>query len=309
MKGPNFFIIGAPKCGTTALSQYLSSHPDICFSDSKEPNYFCTDFPKYCNSFSEDEYLDKEFGHCTASSKAIGEGSVVYLYSENAVERILQFNPHSKLIVMLRNPLDVVQSLHSQLLNNLDEDVEDFEKAWQLQDLRQRQRHLPPLCREPRFLQYREVVKFGAQLQRLLSLAPRNQVKIIFFEAFANDTRKIYKEILAFLGLEDDGRTNFPKINENKDVLSRSIAHLIHRPPQFAISITKWLKNVTGIRRFGLSRTLASFGDQLNSRRTSRQPITPQLQETILQELAEDITLLEQILRIDLSHWKTIQRN
>jgi hypothetical protein len=34
---PNFFIVGAPKCGTTALSEYLRSHPDVFFSSPKEP--------------------------------------------------------------------------------------------------------------------------------------------------------------------------------------------------------------------------------------------------------------------------------
>ena len=40
---PNFFIIGAPKCGTTALSEYLRSHPSVLISEPKEPHYFSTD--------------------------------------------------------------------------------------------------------------------------------------------------------------------------------------------------------------------------------------------------------------------------
>ena len=43
-KIPNFFIVGAPKCGTTALYEYLSSHPDVFLCDPKEPNYFSCDF-------------------------------------------------------------------------------------------------------------------------------------------------------------------------------------------------------------------------------------------------------------------------
>ena len=42
---PDFFIFGAPKCGTTALYEYLSRHPGVAMSSVKEPQYFCTDFP------------------------------------------------------------------------------------------------------------------------------------------------------------------------------------------------------------------------------------------------------------------------
>ena len=44
MKKPNLFIVGAPKCGTTAWAQYLNTHPKIGFSNRKEPHYFCDDF-------------------------------------------------------------------------------------------------------------------------------------------------------------------------------------------------------------------------------------------------------------------------
>ena len=41
MNTPNFFILGAPKCGTTSLHNYLNQHPDIYMSYKKEPHYFC----------------------------------------------------------------------------------------------------------------------------------------------------------------------------------------------------------------------------------------------------------------------------
>ena len=92
MKGhqPNFFIIGAPKCGTTSMSVYLSSHPDIIISDPKEPHYFSDDINNggirdmkvYLDCFSSD---DKKVN-------AIGEASTLYLYSKVAVPNILKFN-------------------------------------------------------------------------------------------------------------------------------------------------------------------------------------------------------------------------
>ncbi|NJO14781.1 MAG: sulfotransferase [Thioploca sp.] len=57
MKKPNFFIVGAPKCGTTALSEYLSSHPNVFMSYPKEPHYFSTDMPNKRSSSSLEDYL------------------------------------------------------------------------------------------------------------------------------------------------------------------------------------------------------------------------------------------------------------
>ncbi|MCZ6619934.1 MAG: sulfotransferase [Gammaproteobacteria bacterium] len=76
---PNFFIVGAPRCGTTAMGNYLSDHRDICFSLPKEPHYFSTDMPAMQFAETESDYL-KCYGHCSNNEYlAIGEGSVWYL--------------------------------------------------------------------------------------------------------------------------------------------------------------------------------------------------------------------------------------
>ena len=82
MKKPNFFIIGAPKCGTTALARYLSEHNDIFMCQPKEPNYFSSDLPmRQPGVESIDEYLNL-FSDADDSCKAVGEASVWYLYSK-----------------------------------------------------------------------------------------------------------------------------------------------------------------------------------------------------------------------------------
>ena len=302
---PSFMIIGAPKCGTTALYHYLSEHPQVCFSDSKEPNYFCTDFPGYRNSFSIDEYLTKEFSHCQPENiQAIGEGSVCYLYSKTAINEIIKFNSDIKFIVMLRNPVDVVQSLHSQMYYNLDENIADFETAWRAQEQRKTGENIPPLCREPLFLQYRDFAMFGKQIKRLLDQAPRNQVKIIFFNDFIQNTRQIYLDTLEFIGVKDDGRTQFPKINENKQSRSRIISRFIHRPPKFVTALTKWAKNITGIKRFGVYKLAACLGDKFNAQTTTRTQPPEALKRVLIHEFNSDIIELERITGKDLSAWK-----
>ena len=81
---PNFLIVGAPKCGTTAMWRYLQAHPNIFLSPRKDIHYFGSDlrFTKR-STFSHSEYL--QF-FASATEKAVGEASVWYLYSQKAAE-------------------------------------------------------------------------------------------------------------------------------------------------------------------------------------------------------------------------------
>ena len=84
---PNFFIVGAPKCGTTALHAYLSQHPDVFMSDPKEPHYFGSDLDfRYRRRPSDAQYRSYFAG--AGDRRRIGEASVWYLYSECAADEI-----------------------------------------------------------------------------------------------------------------------------------------------------------------------------------------------------------------------------
>ena len=115
IKNPNLFILGAPKCGTTSLYTYLREHPNIFFSHIKGPHYFATDFENYRSVKTKVDYANL-FSEANAQHSIIGEASVLYLYSENAIKGIYNDNPNAKLIIMLRNPIEVVQSWHAQML-------------------------------------------------------------------------------------------------------------------------------------------------------------------------------------------------
>src|SRR3990172_200927 len=95
IRKPNFFLIGAAKCGTTALSEYLRRHPHIFFSEPKEPNYFCRDYyNRFGRLFDNDhDYLSTCFKHVQRQHKAIGEGSVLYFSSSVAPLEIKKFQP------------------------------------------------------------------------------------------------------------------------------------------------------------------------------------------------------------------------
>jgi hypothetical protein len=124
---PTFFIVGAPKSGTTALAVYLQDHPMVCFSEDKEPQYFALDLPGQRLVTDEAQYL--AFFHPSETNKIAGEASVFYLYSKVAIQNIAKFDQNAKLIVMLRNPIDIVHSFHAQLVFSGEEDERDFAEA------------------------------------------------------------------------------------------------------------------------------------------------------------------------------------
>ena len=85
-RAPNLFIVGAPKCGTTAWVEYLRTHPDIFFPEFKDQCYFALDLPNFRLTRTEADYaaLFAESG----DAKVIGEASAMYLFSEAAAEAI-----------------------------------------------------------------------------------------------------------------------------------------------------------------------------------------------------------------------------
>ncbi len=206
---PNFFIVGAPKCGTTALYEYLRPHPNIFMPRVKEPHFFAKDLGTYPFIKTLDDYT-RLFADRGEQHLSVGEASVYYLRSSTAIANIHAFNPDAKIIAMFRNPVEMVHSLHSQLLYVAEESEPDFETAWRMQAQRREGIGLPPASRGGFLVQYAEVGAFGTQAERLLSTFPPAQVKIILYDDFAASPKAVYDDVIRFLGIPHDGRTPFP---------------------------------------------------------------------------------------------------
>lgn len=123
MKYPDFFIVGAPKCGTTSMCNYLDQHPDIFISNPKELNFFGADLTPPPRKITLEEYLSH---FQDSQAKICGEGTPFYLLSQAAGQEIKALNPDAKIIIMLRDPVALIYSLHSQLLFGSSENVADF---------------------------------------------------------------------------------------------------------------------------------------------------------------------------------------
>jgi len=297
---PNFFIVGAPKCGTTALATYLKMHDDIFLSDPKEPHFFADDFPIYKQEIPDVKSYEKLFAAAALKNPSrIGEASVWYLYSKSAISNIKKYCPEAKIIVMLRKPSDVIASLHKQLLWTFDEDEVDLAEALKNMPLRMKGACIPKSCREPKFLQYFEVVKFGEQIERLFQIFPKEQIKVIFFDEFRRNTQMVYKETLEFLDVEYDGRDEFPIINERKRNKYAVVARFTHKPAPILVKFIAKLKNVLGIDRIGFMR----FIQRLNSAPVSSETLSLK-RFSFWQDLVSDVGKIERYTNKDLGEWK-----
>jgi Sulfotransferase domain len=137
---PNFFILGAPKCGTTSMAEWLRTHPNIFVSPNKEPNFFNThDGPRL---YTSDQY-EALFRGANDEHVAVGEASALYLSSSEAVINIMRYKPDARFIVMVRNPAEMAPSYHAELVLHGAENVKDFVTAWHLQESRRLGRNLP----------------------------------------------------------------------------------------------------------------------------------------------------------------------
>lgn len=300
MVKPNFFIVGAPKCGTTALYEYLRTHPNIFMAAIKEPHFFAGDLGSYPRIKTIQEY-EGLFAGATDEHLAVGEASVYYLRSTTAAGNIHRFNPAARIIAMFRNPVDMVYALHSQLLYVGEEVVSDFEQAWRLQQRRSQGLDLPPNSRGAFLLQYEQFGRFGTQVQRLLSIFPPAQLKLILHDDLAADPARVYDEVIQFLGLPHDGRTSFPRINESKRTRLDWLRTFSRKPPPMLRTAVRRLKQAVG--GTGIS-AVASKLVELNTVREPRAPLSPELRRELVETFREEVLLLSRLLNRDLSHWQ-----
>ena len=296
---PNFFIVGAPKCGTTALYEYLRPHPNIFMPKVKEPHFFAQDLGTYPFIKTLEDYT-RLFADSGPQHLSVGEASVYYLRSSTAIANIHRFNPDAKIIAMFRNPVEMVHSLHSQLLYVSEENVSDFEAAWRLQEQRRQGVGVPPASRGAFLVQYAEVGQFGTQARRLLSIFPPAQVKLILYDDFTASPRKVYDEVIDFLGIPSDHRTEFPRINENKRARLAWLRDFYRKPPPPLRSAFRSLKRAMG------SGSIAAVKNKivdLNTVRERRPQLSPAFRAELVAAFRDEIAELSRLLNRDLSHW------
>lgn len=305
MKFPNFFIVGAPKSATTAMHQYLSHHPDVYLAHAKELHFFGTDleFLPPARNFSSrprsnvefQRYLD--FFSSASDVKVVGEASVWYLYSRRAATEIREFLGEVNVLIMLRNPVDLLYSMHSQFLWEGNECIESFEEALAAEDDRRQGRRLPKTVHFPQGLLYTETVRFYDQVARYLDVFGSDRVLVLLYEDFVRDPSAAFRSVLSFLSVSEMSLPDFDKVNPNKVVRSKILRDLLIRPPSWVLTLGKTL-----LPRFVRSQAI-HYLRQANTRYASRAPLRPETRARLLEEVRPEIERLQALLNRDLSLW------
>jgi len=285
VRKPNLFIIGAPKCGTTALSEYLRAHPQVFFSTPKEPHFFSNDVASRHRVTTLADY-EALYTAVESHHVAIADGSTHYLQSETALPGILAYSPGAKFVVILRSPVDLAYSWHSEAQYSEREADSSFERVW-AERIEGGKAYVGP--GDPKLVDYAAVASIGSQLRRAISIVGRERLMILFHEDLVADPLPVYLDVLRFIGVEDDGRRTFPRVNEAKQVRSHAVMGLSH-----AVAALK--------RKVGITAGLGLL-EALNVKPASRPQLSAELRQRMVHRFRPEIAEVERITGRRLPHW------
>lgn len=208
MAFPHFFLIGAPKAGTSALHAALTQHPQLYLSPVKEPKYFMCDGappdlarqrgPGDAHSAQEwvwrrDRYEDLFAAAPVGSLR--GESTPFYLYDRDAHRRIAQRVPDARLVAIVRDPVDRAYSNWMHLWSDGLEPVGDFAEAWMREDERVAAGYAP-------MWHFRRLGLYGEQLTDLRTVFDRSQVHVLRYRDLVDQPETALAGICEFLGVE-----------------------------------------------------------------------------------------------------------
>jgi hypothetical protein len=250
---PNFFIIGAAKCGNGSLAALLEAHPEVGIAMGEHPNFFSYD-DKYKLGWKR--YL-RLFEHCLGK-KAVGDASRSYSrvrYHPQVANRIHEHVKHAKIIYMVRHPLQRMVSAYVERMSypsppnfaSINDAVKgepmivDSSRYWEVFDL------------------YRKIFS-------------ESQVKVIWYEDYLQDTRGVFQEVCRFLEISDsmDPDLSHPRANPFADASESALAETasgISLNTVWETDTRKWIvdqileDNYRFLEHFGKPRNL--WGDLL----------------------------------------------
>ncbi len=289
MLSPNLFIIGMPKCGTTALAAYLQRHPDVLMSVPKEPHYF----DAYYDNFGVDEYVSKYYRHFKGE-KIIGEATPVYLRAPWALERLAEHFPKAKHIALLRNPVDRAYS-HWWMFYSRAMDPLTFEEAIEAcirqgEDGLDNPQHWKTLVQ--RFQIGQSVIArpylsngyYARFLKKYFERFNREQLLVIQTEEFNQNTSFVLEKVYQFLEIEPYQAKDIRRHNEAYGMYTRQVFNVVK-----GLGLTRLTQSVPESARDRIKRVLAKVG--------KRQAVmNPETRERLMQHYAPHNSELEELL-------------
>jgi hypothetical protein len=289
---PDFYLVGAPKCGTTALYDFLAQHPQLYLPPEKELIYFASDL-SYPSRLSREQFLAHYAGR--TSEPRAGTAHTAYMQSRKAAAEIRAACPEADIIIMLRNPVEMAYSWHSEMVYETIEDIADFEAALDAEPDRRQGRRIPSNARNSyvESLFYTDVAGFDEQVRRYFDTFGRDHVHVILNEDLRSDAAATYRATLEFLGVDPGFEPTFGVLNANKAVRSRRLQRLYFGTAKPGHRLVRNLIP-QGVRQ----RLL-----EANVRAAPRKPMDPQVRERLERTFRDDVARLEKTIGRDLSGW------
>jgi hypothetical protein len=297
---PDFLVAGVPKAGTTALHAALSRHPGLFMSPIKEPKFFLTDGPPPSKGGPGDALTYREhvwqrdryelLFDAAPPGALRGESTPLYLYDRSAMHRIRQLIPETKLIVVLRDPVERAHSNWTHLWSAGLEPIGDFVRACEEEDRR-------IAAGWASFWHYTRLGQYGQQLDYAFSLFPRESVLVLRYWRLVDEPAATLDRICAFLGVQTGILTEIPREN----VTAHPERTLAHR----AVSLGMRTGDTVGRLLPGdaVKRPMQRLERFLQRGNRERQPLGWQQRQALLPKFEDDIKLLEKVLGEDFGGW------
>ncbi len=298
MSLPNFLVIGAAKAGTSSMYQYLKQHPSVYLTPMKETNFFALEGEdihsfKYAwarpdallRSITEIDGYRKQFNQ-VAGETALGEICPSYLYLPNTPRNVARYIPDTKIVAILRNPVDRAYSHYLELVRQGRERL-DFKSAI----MAEKQRTV-----EHWFWDYFyvDMGNYSRQISRYLEYFPRNQVKVYLYDDLASDTQAVVNDVLEFLGL------SLISVDLSQKYRSRWLPRT-----QWMLSLYDGSHPVKSVFKRVLPMRWRNTMKEQYRRLISVKP--PQMDPSVRRELLEiyagEIDVLQTVVDRDLSEW------
>jgi hypothetical protein len=229
---PDFFVVGHPKSGTTAMHQMLKVHPEIHLPDRKEPWFLAEELHERTPPRPEgtprtlSEYAEWFAG--AREGQLVGDATAFYLWSRSAAANIAEINPDARIVAILREPASFLHSLHLQQLETYVETETDLARAMELEDERRAGRSLPRHTYFPQMLLYSDFIRYVAQLERFHAVLPAEQIKVVIYDDFRAENERTVREVCSFLGVEQSVPVQALEANPTVRPRSQALNELVH---------------------------------------------------------------------------------
>jgi Sulfotransferase domain len=227
---PDFFIVGHPKCGTTALYEMVKRHPRIYMPSLKEPQFLASEMhvPPRPQELPRtlDEYL--ALFDDARPDQLVGEASTSYLRSHTAAAHIAEVQPDARIIAILREPASLLRSVHLQYVQAVMETEYDLRRALALEEERRQGRSLPRHGLWPLSLRYSDHVRYVEQLHRYHATFGTDNVLVLIYEDFRADNESTVSAVLRFLEVDDSLPLEEIEANFTVGPRSQAVHELMH---------------------------------------------------------------------------------